>query len=210
MVLTLRRVPQTGRGYIEPLLNGGSALPLQMVRIPGGRFTMGSPEDEPERSEAEGPHGVTVPMFFMGRYPVTQAQYQALMDSNPATEYKADRLVAPNKPVVGVSWDDAVAFCERLSERTERTYRLPSEAEWEYACRAGTTTPFSFGATLTTDVANYHGDYTYGDGPRGKNRGQPTRWITLTWQTPLASMTCMAMFGSGVRMSGMTTMREPR
>jgi formylglycine-generating enzyme required for sulfatase activity len=146
-------------------------IPLHMVQIPGGTFTMGSPEDELERERDESPqHEVAVPSFFMGRYPVTQAQYEALMGTNPATEYEAERFVAPNKPVVGVSWDDAVAFCTALAQRTGRSYRLPSEAEWEYACRAGTTTPFYFGKTLTTEVANYNGNYTYGDGSKGEFR----------------------------------------
>ena len=168
---TLRTTPRTGQGFIEPLLAVPDALPLHLVQIPGGTFTMGSPEEELEHQKHEGPqHSVTVPLFFMGRYPVTQAQYQALMGTNPATEYEADRFVAPNKPVVGVSWQDATEFCQRLSAQTGRTYRLPSEAEWEYACRAGTQTPFYFGKTLTTEVANYDGNYTYADGPKGEFR----------------------------------------
>jgi len=94
---------------------------------------------------------------LMGKFPVTQAQYQAVMGNNPATQYDGDRFVVPNKPVVGVSWTDAIAFCERLSQQTGKPYRLPSEAEWEYACRAGTKTPFHFGDTITTDLANYRG-----------------------------------------------------
>ena len=175
MALTIRRTPRTGQGYIEPLLDVALALPLHMVLIPGGTFLMGSPDNEPERKDAEGPqHEVTVPTFLMGRYPVTQAQYEAVMATNPATEYDTDRFVAPNKPVVGVSWDDAAEFCERLAKQTDRPYRLPSEAEWEYACRAGTTTPFYFGKTLTTEVANYNGDYTYADGPKGEDRNGMT------------------------------------
>lgn len=136
---------------------------------------MGSPDNEPEREEREGPQReVTVPMCFMGRYPITQVQYEQVMEANPATRFDADRFVAPNKPVVGVSWDDATTFCQRLSERTGRAYHLPSEAEWEYACRADTTTPFFFGNTLTTEVVNYHGDYTYADGPKGELRNATT------------------------------------
>jgi formylglycine-generating enzyme required for sulfatase activity len=110
----------------------------------------------------------------MGRYPITQAQYEAVMATNPAADYETDRFVAPNKPVVGVTWDQAVEFCERLAKQTDRPYRLPSEAEWEYACRAGTTTPFYFGKTLTTEVANYNGDSTYADGPKGEYRNGTT------------------------------------
>ncbi|MGH2414455.1 MAG: formylglycine-generating enzyme family protein, partial [Microcystaceae cyanobacterium] len=78
-------------------------------------------------------------------------------------------------PVERVSWDDAVEFCARLSKKTGREYRLPSEAEWEYACRAGTTTPFYFGETITTDVANYNGDYIYRNAPKGEYRRRTTR-----------------------------------
>jgi len=150
MALTIRRTPRTGQGYIEPLLELADALPLHMVLIPGGTFRMGSPDDEPEREAYEGPqHEVTVPTFLMGRYPVTQAQYEAVMATNPATEYDADRFVAPNKPVVGVSWDDAVEFCERLAKQTDRPYRLPSEAEWEAVehlnCMLNSTKPLPQG-----------------------------------------------------------------
>jgi formylglycine-generating enzyme required for sulfatase activity len=146
-----------------------------MVKIPGGTFTMGSPKDEPEHTEYEDPqHEVSIPAFFLGRYPVTQAQYELVMETNPATLYEADRFVAPNKPVVGVSWSDAVEFCERLAQKTGRPYRLPSEAEWEYACRAGTTTPFYFGKTITSEVANYDATYTYGAGPKGEYRNGTT------------------------------------
>jgi formylglycine-generating enzyme required for sulfatase activity len=171
----LRTTRRAGQGFIEPLLTVAKGLPLHMVQIPGGTFLMGSPADEPDRDEDEGPqHEVTVPTFFMGRYPITQAQYEAVMGTNPATEYDPECFVAPNKPIVGVSWHDAVAFCTALAQRTGRPYRLPSEAEWEYACRAGTTTPFYFGSTITTEVANYNGCYTYGDGPQGEFRNALT------------------------------------
>ncbi|QJB47071.1 formylglycine-generating enzyme family protein [Dolichospermum flos-aquae CCAP 1403/13F] len=142
----------------------GNGVTLEMAVIPGGTFMMGSPENEEGRSDNESPqHQVTVPSFFMGKYPVTQAQYQAIMGTNPSF------FKGSNRPVECVSWNDAVKFCKLLSERTGKTYRLPSEAEWEYACRAGTTTPFHFGETITTHLANYHYDngndsYTYGVG----------------------------------------------
>ncbi len=104
----------------------------------------------------------------MGRYAVTQAQYQQVMGENPSYS-KGD-----NRPVESVSWNDAVEFCKKLSEITGRTYRLPSEAEWEYACRAGTTTPFHFGETITTDLVNYNGDFTYASAPKGVVRNQTT------------------------------------
>jgi formylglycine-generating enzyme required for sulfatase activity/uncharacterized caspase-like protein len=158
----------------------GNGITLEMVQIPGGTFTMGSSETEEGRYKSESPqHQVTVPSFFMGKFQVTQAQYQAVMGNNPAN-FKGEK-----RPVEQVSWDDAVEFCRKLSQKTVgRTYRLPSEAEWEYACRAGTTTPFYFGETITTDLANYRGtdwEYkgtiypgNYGQAPKGKYREETT------------------------------------
>ncbi len=147
----------------------GNGVTLEMVQIPGGNFTMGSPEGEAERDKDESPqHQVTVPRFFMGKYAVTQAQYQAIMGTNPAN-FKGEK-----RPVETVSWDDAVEFCQKLSQKTGKTYRLPSEAEWEYACRAGTTTPFYFGETITTDLVNYNGGFPYGSAPKGEYRKQTT------------------------------------
>mgnify|MGYP006266374999 CR=1 FL=1 len=132
---------------------------------------MGAPESEEESRDAERPqHWVTVPEFWLGKFPVTQAQYQAVMGENPSRF--SDN--GANRPVEQVSWNDAVAFCETLSQLTGRTYRLPSEAEWEYACRAGTPTPFYCGPTITTELANYDGRYTYGGGPKGEYRKQTT------------------------------------
>ena len=145
---------------------------LELMSIPSGEFMMGSPDDEPEHDDDESPqHSVTVSSFYMGRYPITQAQYEAVMGNNPATQYDSDRFVAPDKPVVGVSWEDAQAFCQKLSEQTGKEYRLPSEAEWEYACRAGTTTPFYFGEMITTEVSNYNGS-SFNGGPEGRYREQ--------------------------------------
>jgi formylglycine-generating enzyme required for sulfatase activity len=147
----------------------GNSVTLEMVQIPGGTFTMGSPEGEAQRYTDEIPqHQVTVPSFFMGKYPVTQEQYRAIMGTNPAN-FQGER-----RPVEQVSWDDAVVFCQKLSEKTGRNYRLPSEAEWEYACRAGTTTPFYFGETITTDLVHYNGNYPYGAAPKGQYRPETT------------------------------------
>ena len=173
--LVIRREPKQARYFIEKL---GEDVGLDMILIPGGTFTMGSPEDEPERSEDEGPqHEVNISSFFMGRHPVTQAQWRVVaglpqvnreLDPDPA-QFKGE-----NHPVERVSWYNAVEFCDRLSQYTRREYRLPSEAEWEYACRSGTKTPFYFGKTLTTDLANYDGNYIYNDGPKGEYREQTT------------------------------------
>ncbi|KHD10209.2 hypothetical protein PN36_06920 [Candidatus Thiomargarita nelsonii] len=150
--------------------NLGKGVELEMVSIQGGTFMMGSPESEERREDKEGPqHNVRVEKpFYMGKYPVTQAQWEVLMGNNPSS------FKGKNRPVENVSWDDAVEFCKRLSEMTGKTYRLPSEAQWEYACRAGTTTPFYFGETITTDLANYDGNYTYAEGPEGVDRQETT------------------------------------
>ena len=113
-----------------------------MVQIPGGTFTMGAPETEEGSKDDERPqHQVTVPAFFMGKYQVTQAQWKFVASLPQVNrELKADpsRFKGDNRPVEQVTWFDAVEFCQRLSQHTKRNYRLPSEAEWEYACRAGT------------------------------------------------------------------------
>jgi formylglycine-generating enzyme required for sulfatase activity len=162
----IHREQNQARCQTEDLGNG---VMLEMVYVPGGTFMMGSPETEKQRSNAESPqHKVTVPTFFMGKYPVTQAQWQAVMGNNPS------RFKGENRPVENVSWHDAVKFCQQLSEKTGQEYRLPSEAEWEYACRAGTITPFYFGETITPDLVNYDGNYPYASAPEGVYRKQTT------------------------------------
>jgi formylglycine-generating enzyme required for sulfatase activity/tRNA A-37 threonylcarbamoyl transferase component Bud32 len=162
----INRRNESAKYFTEDLGNG---VTLEMVEIPGGTFIMGSPANEAERNSDEGPqHQVTVPSFFMGKYELTQAQYQAIMGSNPSA------FEGNNRPVEQVSWNDAVIFCQRLSQKTGKNYRLPSEAEWEYACRAGTTTPFYFGESITSELVNYNGNYTYGSAPKGQNRQQTT------------------------------------
>ena len=156
----------------------GNGVILEMVSIPGGSFLMGSPDGEKEREDSEGPqHRVTVPEFFMGKYPLTQAQWRAvagLPKVNHDLEAEPSKFNGDNLPVENVSWYDAVEFCTRLSNKTGRTYRLPSEAEWEYTCRAGTTTPFHFGETITSQLANYRGTRTYNSEPKGEYREQTT------------------------------------
>ncbi len=164
----------------------GDGIKLEMIAIPGGTFMMGS--SEAEGSEYEKPqHKVTVQPFFMGKYPVTQAQWRAIaslpkvesdLEANPSY-FKGDNL-----PVETISWDDAKEFCNRLSKKTQKEYRLPTEAEWEYACRGRTTTPFHFGETISTDLANYRGTEwefddkvypgNYGSGSKGIFREQTT------------------------------------
>ena len=152
------------RQFVEDLGNG---VRLEMVEIPGGEFWMGSPDGEGNDSERP-QHKVTVPSFYLGKYPVTQEQWQVVIGSNPS------KFQGVKRPVEQVSWDDAVEFCRKLSLKMGRIYRLPSEAEWEYACRAGTTTPFHFGATLTAEIANYDAKNTYASGPKGEYRERTT------------------------------------
>ncbi|MEO1352272.1 MAG: formylglycine-generating enzyme family protein [Cyanobacteria bacterium J06635_15] len=175
---TLRRTPATAQCFTEPLEGLGDAIPLDMLLIRGGTFTMGSPENEPDREDDEGPqHDVTVPTFFMGRYPITQAQWRVVAEMpevNRELDIDLSNFKGSNRPVERVSWYEAMEFCDRLAHHSGRPYRLPSEAEWEYACRAGTKTPFSFGKTLTTELANYNGNYTYNGGPEGEYRKETT------------------------------------
>ena len=149
--------------------NLGNGITLEMVKIPGGEFIMGSPTEEEGREATEGPqHQVIVKPFFMGKFAVTQAQYQEIMGNNPS------RLKREKHPVDSVNWNNAIEFCQKLTKKTGRTYRLPSEAEWEYACRTRTSTPFHFGQTIITDLANYNGSSTYADAPKGVYRNQTT------------------------------------
>jgi len=204
-------------GFHEPLQRdhlpfGATAerpdpLALTLVEIAAGSFLMGSPPNEPERSEDEGPqHEVALASFFISQTPITQAQWRQVARWQPLPAERWGRQLDPEpsffqprsnpkavsfgagmfsllegetdseqRPVDNVSWLDAIEFCSRLSQRTGRTYTLPSEAQWEYACRAGTTTAFHFGETITPELANYDGNYyKYADGPKGEVRNQTT------------------------------------
>ncbi len=173
--ILINRSQGTAKQFIEAL---GNQAQLEMVQIPGGTFTMGAPKTEEGSGDDERPqHQVTVQGFFMGKYPVTQAQWRAVANL-PQIERKLkpdpSRFKGDNRPVEQVNWFDAVEYCQRLSQHTKRNYRLPSEAEWEYACRAGTTTPFHFGETITSELANYNAESTYGDAPKGESRKETT------------------------------------
>ena len=153
-------------------------ITLEMVSIPKGSFTMGAPASEAKSYYFERPqHQVTIKPFLLGKYPINQAQWAAVAKL-PKIQYdlKPDpsHFKGKNLPVENVSWNDAVEFCVRLSQKTGRSYRLPSEAEWEYACRAGTTTPFHFGDTVTPDLVNYRGNNSYGSAPKGIYRETTT------------------------------------
>ncbi len=159
------RQRRTASQLIENL---GGGVSLAMVVIPPGAFLMGSRVGDGYVDECP-QHPVRVPSFLMGKYPVTQEQWVAVMSWTPPY-----RCLGSRRPVDRVSWDDARAFCQRLAKQTGRGYRLPSEAEWEYACRAGTTAPFYFGETLATDLANYVGEHVYRAGPKGIYRHETT------------------------------------
>ncbi|MHB1423099.1 MAG: bifunctional serine/threonine-protein kinase/formylglycine-generating enzyme family protein [Gemmataceae bacterium] len=147
-----------------------NSLGMKFAWIPSGTFLMGSPTNEPSRSSDESQHRVTLTKgFYMGVHLVTQEQWQAVMDNNPSY-FKSEK----NLPVDSVSWEGCQELIKKLRERDQKPYRLPTEAEWEYACRAGTTTPFSFGETISTDQANYDGNYIYGTGKKGVYRGKTT------------------------------------
>jgi uncharacterized protein (TIGR02996 family) len=150
--------------------------------VPPGEFLMGSPAGEQHRDASEGPqHPVTLTRgFWLGVNPVTQAQWQAVTGRNP-TRFKGSQVLKgsdpfqdQDRPAENVSWDHCQEFCLGLAERAGGWFRLPREAEWEHACRSGTTTPFFFGETLSTDLANYNGEEVYGRGLKGRRRG----WLT--------------------------------
>ncbi|MEW6737947.1 MAG: SUMF1/EgtB/PvdO family nonheme iron enzyme, partial [Acidobacteriota bacterium] len=171
----VKREQGKARYFSEDL---GEGVELEMVLIPGGEFEMGSPSTERDRRDNEGPqHRVKVAEFYMGKYQVTQEQWRAVarlpkverdLDAEPSHFKPAEG--EKNLPVEQVSWEDAIEFCARLSRKTGKEYRLPSEAEWEYGCRAGTRTAFAFGETITPEYVNYDGNYPYGSGPKGVYR----------------------------------------
>jgi formylglycine-generating enzyme required for sulfatase activity len=161
--------------FREPL---ATDVGLEMVAIPSGKFMMGSPESEHDRYEHESPqHTVTVQPFFISKYPVTQDQWRTIASTSPIerelnpnpSSFKGD----DNRPVENVSWEEAVEFCQRLSLKTGRDYRLATEAEWEYACRAETNTPFHFGETITSKLASYDSNRIYLNERKGKNQQTP-------------------------------------
>ncbi len=174
----IQRQNHSAYHFLEPLAPNEDIF-LDMVAIPGGGFLMGSPENEPDRFSDESPqHDVTIEPFLMARTPITQPQWRFVATQMPQVngELTPDpsRFKGESLPVERVSWYDAVEFCARLSAHTGRTYRLPSEAEWEYACRAGTTTPFHFGETISSELANYDATKTYNGGPKGESRQKTT------------------------------------
>ncbi len=177
-----------------------TVVPPNFVLIRGGEFTMGSPESEVALLRfGETQHQVRLSNFYMSKYAVTVSEFRSFVDATGYRtdaekggfsfivsdgqvkkgegvnwRYGVSGSVRPeseaNHPVIHVSWNDAVAYCEWMTKQTGKTYRLPTEAEREYACRAGTTTPFNTGNNLTTDQANYDGNYPYNGNPKGVYR----------------------------------------
>ena len=192
--ILLRKTTKTAQYYTEMLGDVG----LDIIRIPAGEFVMGAPQTEKDSRDNERPqHIVKIAEFGLGRYPITQKQWQEV-----AGWETVDRSLKPNpskfkgaeRPVEEVLWLQAKEFCARLSKRTEKHYRLPTEAEWEYACRAVIREksslqdekeiiqdwnqryqqPFYFGETLASEVANYRAKEIYGRGVKGEYRQQTT------------------------------------
>ena len=151
---------------------------LEMVAIAPGKFWMGESRSEVGRSRYESPrHPVRINPFFLSKYPITQAQWSAVtalpkvnLDLDPAPAY----FQGEQRPVENVSWLEAIEFCDRLRQHTGRQYQLPSEAQWEYACRAKTNTPFHTGETITSDLADYIGTYAYKAEAKGQYRRSTT------------------------------------
>lgn len=170
-----KRSQSQAQVFTETIANG---VTLEMVSIPKGSFKMGAPASEAGSYDYERPqHQVTIKPFLLGKYPITKAQW-AVVANLPKIQYDLNPdpsdFKGKNLPVGNVTWYHAVEFCARLSQKTGSSYRLPSEAEWEYACRAGTTTPFHFGEIVTPDLVNYDGNYPYGSAPKGIYRETTT------------------------------------
>ena len=172
--------PYTKTGWAKQIVHEGTGF--ELVFIPAGRFLMGSPENEEKRNNYETQHEVILSKpFYIAIYEVTRGQFAAFVkDTGHKTDVEKNEngsswrnpgyAQTDMHPVVWISWNDASSFCEWLSRKTGRAVRLPTEAEWEYACRAGTQTPFNMGQTISTDQANYNGKYTYGSGVKGLSR----------------------------------------
>jgi formylglycine-generating enzyme required for sulfatase activity len=184
------RVTKLSGGPVQSFSETVNGVAFEMVAIPGGRFQMGASDSENQAAWIDAKrynkdaklewftdavqHWVRLSDYWMGKYEVTQGQWKAVMGSLPpnmndlGNKFKGDEL-----PVVRVSWDEAQTFITKLNELTAGGWRLPTEAEWEYAARGGTTTPFAFGATITPEVVNYDGNYPYGQAAKGIYRQYP-------------------------------------
>lgn len=172
--VTITLEPQPGE---EQVVDLGGGVKLEMVWVPKGSFMMGSPSSEDNRDDDERQHRVTLSEgFWMGKYEVTQEQWAEVMGKNPS------HFSGSRNPVEKVSWEDCQAFIQKLNAYTggraasrAGAFSLPTEAQWEYACRAGTTTPFHYGGRLDSSMANFDGNYPYGRARKGQYREQTVR-----------------------------------
>ena len=155
---TIAQAHHSAEQFTEDLGNG---MKLDLITISSGVFQMGSPLNSGSPDEHP-QHFVTIKSFLMGKFLITQGQWKAILGKLPPCRFKGEQL-----PVERVSWEDAQKFCKQLSKKSGRDYQLPSETQWEYACRAGTSTPFSFGETITSDIVNFNGEHTFLQEPRG-------------------------------------------
>lgn len=164
------QMPPLGTTFCDTLRDGGEG-PL-MIEIPAGHFMMGSPPDEPERQEREGPqHPVRIARpFALGVHAVTFDDYDRFAAATGTIHPKDQGWGRATRPVLNVSWEDARTYCAWLADQSGQSYRLPSEAEWEYACRAGSTTPFSFGERLSAAQANFDSNYIYNGSAKAEHR----------------------------------------
>jgi formylglycine-generating enzyme required for sulfatase activity len=150
-----------------------NSIDMKLVRIPAGKFQMGSPETEAEREDKELLHEVSITRaFYMGACTVTQREWAKVIGKESKSHFNARNEGGPDHPVENVKWYEAVEFCQKLTalpaeKKAGRSYRLPTEAEWEYACRAGTTTPFHYGKSLSSKQANFNGNFPYGEAAKG-------------------------------------------
>jgi formylglycine-generating enzyme required for sulfatase activity len=150
-----------------------NSIGMKLARIPLGKFTMGSPEGEAEREAKEIAHEVSITKpFYMGVFEVTQAEFASVVGGEEFRFFNKKNGGGREHPIDNVRWKETELFCQKLSALSEerrngRKYRLPTEAEWEYACRAGTKTTFHFGDSLSSSQANFNGGYPYGDGKKG-------------------------------------------
>jgi formylglycine-generating enzyme required for sulfatase activity len=162
--------PSNARAEEKTLTN---SIDMKLVLIPAGKFKMGSPETEAEREDKELLHEVSITRpFYMGAYTVTQGEWKKVIGKDSKSYFDARHDGGPDFPAENLRWSEAVEFCQKLTalpeeKKARRTYRLPTEAEWEYACRAGTTTPFHFGKSLSSKQANFNGGFPYGDAAKG-------------------------------------------
>jgi len=179
MTTLLATVPADGQKAAEDPPAGKvitNSVGMKLAAIPAGKFQMGSPREEAERHDEEVQHEVTISRpFYMGVHEVSQRDFDKVMDPmvRRGSIFRENRGGGPDNPVENITWGQALTFCESLSARPDeknagRRYRLPTEAEWEYACRAGTTTAFNLGNDLSSKQANFNGQFPHGKAEKGE------------------------------------------